>query len=63
MGLGEINIPAGQFDHVTQHNAAMFEETTAASDTLQSEGERLNALVARLHADRHAAMPLRAPAA
>ncbi|MCO8145587.1 methyl-accepting chemotaxis protein [Rhodovulum tesquicola] len=63
VGLGEINIAVGQLDHVTQHNAAMFEETTAASDTLQAEGERLRALVARFHAAAHGAVPLRASAA
>jgi methyl-accepting chemotaxis protein len=47
---------------VTQHNAAMFEETTAASDTLNSEGERLRALVARFRqegADSRAMAPRR----
>ncbi|MGC9417861.1 MAG: methyl-accepting chemotaxis protein [Rhodovulum sp.] len=64
VGLGEVNIAVGQLDQVTQHNAAMFEETTAASDTLQSEGARLRALVARFH-DSGAAQSaaLRAPAA
>lgn len=47
MGLGEINTAVGQLDQVTQQNAAMFEEATAASDTLQVEGQRLRDLVAR----------------
>ncbi|TCP41889.1 methyl-accepting chemotaxis protein [Rhodovulum marinum] len=64
VGLGEVNIAVGQLDQVTQHNAAMFEETTAASDTLQSEGERLRALVARFQASGAApSSALRAPAA
>ncbi|TCO73321.1 methyl-accepting chemotaxis protein [Rhodovulum euryhalinum] len=47
VGVGEINIAVGQLDQVTQQNAAMFEETTAASDTLQLEGQTLRELVSR----------------
>jgi methyl-accepting chemotaxis protein len=36
-----------QMDQVTQQNAAMVEETTAASGTLASEAERLRDLVSQ----------------
>ena len=35
--LNEINTGIGHLDEVTQHNAAMVEETTAASQTLSSD--------------------------
>ncbi|GFE49019.1 hypothetical protein So717_07720 [Roseobacter cerasinus] len=46
-GLGEINSSANELDHVTQQNAAMFEETTAASFALTSEAEALAKVVSR----------------
>jgi methyl-accepting chemotaxis protein len=36
-GLADINISVGRLDQVTQQNAAMFEETSAASHTLDNE--------------------------
>ena len=42
-GLAEINVAVNQLDQVTQQNAAMFEETTAASHALTREAEALNA--------------------
>ena len=41
-GLVEINEAVNQLDQVTQQNAAMFEETTAASHALTREAENLN---------------------
>ena len=46
-GLNEINTAVNDLDHVTQQNAAMFEETTAASHALTSEADALAAAVAR----------------
>ncbi len=46
-GLNEINGAVNELDHVTQQNAAMFEETTAASHALTSEADALAAAVAR----------------
>ena len=46
-GLREVNIAVGALDKVTQQNAAMVEQTTAASRTLTSEAEDLVALVGR----------------
>ena len=40
-GLAEINAAVNQLDQVTQQNAAMFEETTAASHALTREAETL----------------------
>lgn len=45
-GLNEINVAVNELDHVTQQNAAMFEETTAASHALTSEADALSAAVA-----------------
>ncbi|MDX2202492.1 MAG: HAMP domain-containing methyl-accepting chemotaxis protein [Hyphomicrobiaceae bacterium] len=44
-GLQEINTAINQMDQATQQNAAMVEETTAASHTLANEAHRLNELV------------------
>ncbi|MBV7379414.1 HAMP domain-containing protein [Maritimibacter sp. DP4N28-5] len=46
-GLGEINAAVNQLDQVTQQNAAMFEETTAASHALTREAESLAITMAR----------------
>ncbi|MCW6510353.1 methyl-accepting chemotaxis protein [Lichenifustis flavocetrariae] len=46
-GLDEVNRAVSQMDQVTQQNAAMVEETTAASRNLAGETERLVALVSR----------------
>jgi methyl-accepting chemotaxis protein len=40
-GLAEINTAVNQLDQVTQQNAAMFEQTTAASHSLTREAENL----------------------
>lgn len=44
-GLSEINTGVNQLDEVTQQNAAMVEETTAASHSLKQEAEALSSLV------------------
>src|SRR5262249_36587018 len=45
-GLSEVNSAVNQMDQVTQQNAAMVEETNAASATLASEAGRLRDLIA-----------------
>ncbi len=52
-GLQEINIAVNSMDQGTQQNAAMVEQSTAASHTLAREVEGLNRLLAqfRLQAD------------
>lgn len=44
-GLNEINAAVNELDHVTQQNAAMFEETTAASHALTGEADALASAV------------------
>jgi methyl-accepting chemotaxis protein len=46
-GLFEVNTAVNQMDQVTQQNAAMVEETSAASATLATESSRLRDLVQR----------------
>lgn len=46
-GLGEINRAMNQMDQVTQQNAAMVEESTAASHELKREAAELTQLTAR----------------
>ena len=46
-GLGEINVGVSQLDQVTQQNAAMVEEVTAAATTLNTESSALTQIVAR----------------
>lgn len=46
-GLSEINLAMSQLDQVTQQNAAMFEETTAASQALNRETDNLMDLIRR----------------
>jgi len=41
IGIGEINNSMGELDSLTQHNAAMAEETTAASDELNADAQEL----------------------
>ena len=46
-GISEINTAIIQMDQMTQQNAAMAEETNAASYNLSSEADTLKALSAR----------------
>ncbi|PYE26924.1 methyl-accepting chemotaxis protein [Rhizobium sp. PP-CC-3A-592] len=46
-GLTEINIAIGQLDQMTQQNAAMVEQTNAASHTLAQDAESLSSLIAQ----------------
>jgi methyl-accepting chemotaxis protein len=62
-GLHEINTSVNHMDQMTQQNAAMVEETTAASQTLAEESSQLRTLLAKFrlgsrasqHYARHAA--------
>jgi len=51
-GLAEVNTTMNQMDQVTQQNAAMVEETTAASHTLAQEATRLAERMGELRIDR-----------
>ncbi len=46
-GLHQVNTAVNQMDQVTQQNAAMVEESTAASHSLAREAEELQGLMAR----------------
>lgn len=50
-GLAEINTAVNELDHVTQQNAAMFEETTAASHALTAEANALANAVSQFKLD------------
>ncbi len=71
-GLAEVNIAVNQMDQATQQNAAMVEESTAASHSLVSEAEALSELVGQFRITnsqsganqaQHLAMPARRPVA
>ena len=46
-GLGEINTGVSQLDNVTQQNAAMVEQATAAGHMLHADATKLSGLMAR----------------
>ncbi|QRF54650.1 PAS domain-containing protein (plasmid) [Rhizobium rosettiformans] len=52
-GLSEVNTAVNQMDQVTQQNAAMVEESNAASATLANETQRLRQFIARFTLGRH----------
>ena len=49
--LSEINTSMGQLDQVTQQNAALFEETTAASQSLNTDADTLLQLIRHFRID------------
>ncbi|MFC7378625.1 methyl-accepting chemotaxis protein [Brevundimonas sp. GCM10030266] len=54
-GLQQVNTAVNQMDQVTQQNAAMVEETTAAAANLKTEAAQLAALVQRFETGAEAA--------
>lgn len=62
-GLGEINTGVVQLDQVTQQNAAMVEEATAAGHLLSKDAGLLGDLVAQFSIGQRAARSAPAPAA
>ena len=50
-GLREVNVAVSQMDQTTQQNAAMVEETTAASHALARESAELVSLVSQFKVD------------
>jgi methyl-accepting chemotaxis protein len=46
-GLNEVNTAVTQMDQITQQNAAMVEQSTAASRSLQHESESLKIMIER----------------
>ena len=59
-GLQQVNTAVNQMDQVTQQNAAMVEETTAAAHGLASESEELGQMVGRYQVGKSKDDPLRA---
>ena len=55
-GLQEVNTAVNQMDQVTQQNAAMVEETSAATHKLAQEAESLVHLVARFRVEAGSGM-------
>ena len=55
IGLDQVNTAVNQMDQVTQQNAAMVEETTAASHSLARETNELSRLVGRFQLGDEAA--------
>jgi methyl-accepting chemotaxis protein len=53
--LHEVNTAVNQMDQVTQQNAAMVEQSTAASHHLAQESDELTKLVSRFQVDEQAA--------
>jgi len=54
-GLQEVNTAVNQMDQVTQQNAAMVEQSTAASHSLAGEAEALTRLISRFEVGEPAA--------
>ena len=55
--LNQVNTAVNQMDQVTQQNAAMVEETTAASRGLAGEAQELARLISRFETGMQAAVP------
>ena len=56
-GLGEINIAVNRIDQGTQQNAAMVEQTTAASHKLATEAASLNTMLGQFRLGRAGSQP------
>ncbi len=59
-GLSQVNSAVNQMDQVTQQNAAMVEETTAAAASLKAEAMELTGLVDRFQSGGQGQRPSRA---
>jgi methyl-accepting chemotaxis protein len=55
-GLAQVNTAVNEMDRVTQQNATMVEETTAASHSLSQEAERLSDLIGKFQVSRTPAL-------
>ena len=54
-GIGQVNKAIMQMDEITQQNAALVEETTAASQSIAIQAQALQSLVAQFKLDASAA--------
>jgi methyl-accepting chemotaxis protein len=48
-GIEQVNLAITQMDNVTQQNAALVEESAAASRSMEDQGQQLNEVVAFFH--------------
>ncbi|WP_304190010.1 methyl-accepting chemotaxis protein [Phenylobacterium aquaticum] len=62
-GLNQVNAAVNQMDQVTQQNAAMVEQATAAASGLRNEATELSNLVARFRTDEDSGRTARGPVA
>jgi len=62
-GLSQVNKAMNQMDQVTQQNAAMVEQSTAASQSLSEETEGLAQLTGRFHVGSDGSAPFGGPSA
>ncbi|NEJ69822.1 HAMP domain-containing protein [Rhizobium phaseoli] len=51
VGLSEVNVAVNRMDQTTQQNAAMVEQSTAASDSLAQQAQTLRELVSQFRLD------------
>jgi methyl-accepting chemotaxis protein len=61
-GIGQINVAVNQLDQMTQQNAALVEESTAAAESLREQAARLTEVVAGFKLNEGAAPPMAARA-
>ena len=61
VGLQEINTAIGQLDQMTQQNAAMVEQTNAASHTLAQDAEGLTVLIGQFQLGGASSRPVHQP--
>jgi methyl-accepting chemotaxis protein len=54
-GIDQVNVAIAQMDEVTQQNAALVEQASAASEAMQEQARRLAELVGTFTLEQHAA--------
>jgi len=52
-GIGQVNLAIGQMDSVTQQNAALVEQATAAAESLEQQAQDLTVIVGSFKVDAH----------
>ncbi|MBP6901249.1 MAG: HAMP domain-containing protein [Burkholderiaceae bacterium] len=52
-GIGEVNGAVNSLDQMTQQNAALVEESTAAAESLRGQAERMAGVVSSFRVDGH----------
>ncbi len=62
-GLAQVNSAVNQMDQVTQQNAAMVEQSTAATHSLRGEADELRRLISEFRTSEAAARPAQATSA